>query len=110
MVSRLIGTGNKLGIWSGGLGISPKRSLSDNELEFIQFFTVVHVDSIDGGDDTTVLKLKPYFPSHAYRAGNGRPNPAKLDSAQYPFMPLFSGCLCPYFQGACALIFRVLVG
>ena len=46
-----------------------QQSLPENELEFKQFFTVVHVDSIDGGDDTTVLELKPYFPSHAYRAG-----------------------------------------
>jgi hypothetical protein len=46
-----------------------QRSLPENELEFKQFFTVVHVDSIDGGDETTVLELKAYFSSHAYRAG-----------------------------------------
>ena len=43
--------------------------IPENELEFKNFFIVVHVDSIDVGDVTTVLDLKPYFPSHAYRAG-----------------------------------------
>ncbi len=43
--------------------------IPENEPEYKQFFTVMHVDSIDVGDDTTVLVLKPYFPSHVYRAG-----------------------------------------
>jgi tRNA (Thr-GGU) A37 N-methylase len=38
-----------------------QQSLPENELDYKQFFTVVHVDSIDAGDDTTVLDLKPYF-------------------------------------------------
>ena len=46
-----------------------QRSLPENELEYKQFFTVDYVDSIDVKDDTTVLDLKPYFPSHAFRAG-----------------------------------------
>jgi len=43
--------------------------ISENELEYKQFFPVFHVDSIEVGDDTTVLDLKSYFPSHVYRAG-----------------------------------------
>ncbi|MEN8231437.1 MAG: hypothetical protein ABFR35_01995 [Thermodesulfobacteriota bacterium] len=65
MVSRVIGTGNKLDIWSGmGWGYH-QRFLPENELEYKQFLIVVHVDSTDVGDDTTVFDLKPYFPSHA---------------------------------------------
>jgi len=97
VVSRVTGTGNKLGIWSGGLGIPPKRSLPDNELELKQFFTVDHVDLIDGGDDTTVLELKPYFPSHAYRAGRLWSEMGGLIQQSWT---LFSTPLCPYFQGA----------
>jgi len=32
-----------------------------SKIEYKQFFPVVHVDSIDVGDETTVLDLKPYF-------------------------------------------------
>ena len=67
--SRVFGTGNKLDIWSGmGWGYH-QLSVPANELEYLQFFTVIQVDSIDVGDDQMVLGLKPYFPSQAYRAG-----------------------------------------
>ncbi|MFC1826990.1 hypothetical protein ACFLZQ_03560 [Thermodesulfobacteriota bacterium] len=66
-------------------------------MEFKQFFPVVHVDSIDGGDGTTVLELKPYFPSHAYRAGRLW---SEMGDLIQQSGTLFSTHLCPYFQGA----------
>ena len=98
VVGRVIGTGNKLEIWSGmGWGYH-LLSLPEKELEYKQFLTVVHVAATEVGDDTTVFDLKPYFLHRMHRGPDvsgrqWRPNPAKLDSVQYPFMPLFSGCL-----------------
>ena len=97
MAGRVIGTGNKLDIWSGmGWGYH-QLSLPENELENKQFFTVNQVDSIDVGDDQTVLDLKPYFPSQAYRAGRLRWEMGGLIRQSWT---LFSTPLCPYFQGA----------
>ena len=83
-VSRVIGTGNKLDIWSGvGWGYH-QLFLPENELKYKQFFPVIQIDSIDVGDDQTALELKPYFPPQAYRGrtslvGTGWPNPAKQE-------------------------------
>ncbi len=71
--------------------------IPEKNLEYEQFFTVVHVDSIDVGDVTTVLDLKPYFPSHAYRAGRLWSEMGGLIQQSWT---LFSTPLCPYFQGA----------
>ena len=84
VVGRVIGTGNKLDKWSGMIwGYHQTVFLPENEMEYKQFLTVVHVDSTDVGDDTTVFDLKPYF--HRMHRGpdvsgqQWRPNPAKLD-------------------------------
>jgi len=68
-----------------------------SKIEYKQFFPVVHVDSIDVGDETTVLDLKPYFTSHAYRAGRLWSEMGGLIQQSWT---LFSTPLCPYFQGA----------
>ena len=98
MVSQVIGTGNKLDIWAGmGWGYH-QLSLPENELGYKQFFTVIQVvDSIDVGGGQTVLDLKPYFPSQAYRAGRLRSEMGGLIQQSWT---LFSTPLCPYFQGA----------